>query len=224
MINIRIELELTIDKMSEAPTPAHIIFDKLSDSNRPRIPPKEPGVAIRDEQIKRAFRWDYKSCSILYEDVSNYDNWIAQIIKVLDDVNNAVPIRKITEEVLRTFWVIPTKYDFSTLESKYRFMFIKDNPLFSNILDSTIVVESRIDLGEFHHQSGAMKINQLQTQFRVFKLKNDFPKVFLFLDATVTAKDNVEYSNQYMREYIQKAFQICKSHSDSFEKTMEAIV
>ncbi|MBM2825308.1 MAG: hypothetical protein HW402_972 [Dehalococcoidales bacterium] len=224
MINVRIEIELTLDKMSVARTPSHEVFIKLTDGKLLRKPPQEPGVSIRDESIKRAFKWDYESCSILFEDVSNYDNCIAQLINILDDVNNTVPIKKISGIVLRTFWIIPTKCDFQTLESKYHRTFIKDNPLFSNSFDSTVVLEIKIDSLELHHQSGAMMKNQLQTDFRVFKLKDDFPKVFLFLAATATSRDNVEYSNQHMREYIHKAFQICKAHSDNFEKTMEAIL
>ena len=122
------------------------------------------------------------------------------------------------------FWAIPTKYDFVTLETRHRNLFIKDNPLFSDIYDSTVIIESKKGSGEFHHQSGAMTVSQLQTEYRIFKLKEDFPKVILFLDTTLKSAENIEYSGKSMREYVQRAFQICKSHSDNFERTMEAIL
>jgi hypothetical protein len=223
MINIRIELELIFDKTSVALTPAYSIFSKLSDAKSPK-PPHEPGVTLRNEQIKRAFKWDYNSCGILYEDVINYNDCLAQFVKLLDEVNNIVPIGKISTQVLRTFWVIPVKYDFAALETKHRNMFIKDNVLFNNIFDSTFVIESKIDSADFHHQSGAMTLNQLQSQYRVFKQKEAFPNIFLFMAATLTSRESIEYSNQSMGEYIQRAFQICKSHSDNFQRTMEGVL
>ena len=154
MINIRIELELEINKASIQRTPAQRIFTDVFKGKINKSMPQEPGATLRDDQIKHAFRWDYKTCSILYEDVINYENCIDQIIILLDKVNNAVPIGSVSQRLLRTFWILPSRYDFPTLETRYRPIFIKENSLFQNIYDSTVIIECKIDSKELHHQSG----------------------------------------------------------------------
>ena len=87
MINIRFELALTLDKQSVILTPASALFLKINNGKPPKTSPKEPGVNIRDDIAKRDFKWDYKSCSIVYEDVTNFDDCLVQLIKLLDETS-----------------------------------------------------------------------------------------------------------------------------------------
>jgi len=224
MINVRFELLLNFGE-PKVLTPAQSIFQAFGGKPSTILRPEEPGVTIREEQGKHAFNWQYDSCGIIYEDVNDYNECINKFINILEKIHNIAPIKQLSQRVIRTFWILPTKYDFQSLESKFRSTFIKEVPaLFSNYFDSTIVIDSIIDSWALRHQSGAMEINQLQKQFRIFKLKEGHPKIFLFLMATITAKDTVDYSSQSMREFIQKAFEICKSQSDNFQKIMEEVL
>ena len=65
-----------------------------------------------------------------------------------------------------------------------------------------------------------MDINQLQDEFRQFRIKQGYPKIFLFLSTTVTSKDAVEYSANDTESFVRKSLEICKSHSNAFENAM----
>lgn len=162
--------------------------------------PDEPGVRIRDEKLKLGLVWSYDECSLICEDPSDYKKALTQTVSLLDNINEVAPIGKLKSRRLRVYWIKPVKnYDFKVLERKYRNRFIKENKIFEGCFDSSVIMEVKIGDYKLHHQSGAMDINQLQQQFRVFKMKQMESKLLIFLSTTVSRTDMVEYSNKNIR-------------------------
>jgi hypothetical protein len=223
MNNIRFELLLTSSEPIVS-TPAQSIFRAFGGDPNTPMKPNEPGVTIRNENKKYALNWKYNSCGLVFEDVMDHNECIGKIIDILKKINEIAPMKRLSERTLRTFWSIPVKQDFRNLEKIYRSKFMKDVSMFNDYTDSSIVIENAIDSWVLHHQSGAMTVEQLQAVFRVFKLKEGFPKVFLFLEAKIVSNEDVEYSTQGMQEYVKKAFTLCKNHSDKFETFMEEVL
>ena len=150
---------------------------------------------------------------------------ISTFIKTIGTVNKVAPIGKVSSKTLRVYWILPVnKYDFGNLEMKYRQMFIKDSGIFSNCVDSTIVIDMKYDKWKFSHQSGAMDVAQLQNRFRVFNIEEGQARLFFFLSTTVTDEQLEGYSKEKMENFLNKSYQICKSHSDDFEGIMEGIL
>ena len=150
---------------------------------------------------------------------------ISNFTKTLETVNKVVPVGKILSKRLRVYWILPaSKYDFKNLEMKYRQIFVNDSEIFSNCIDSTVVIDMKRDEWKFSHQSGAMEVAQLQNLFRVFNIKEGQAKIFLFLATTITDEQLEEYSRENMENFLNKSYEICKTHSDKFEGIMEEIL
>jgi hypothetical protein len=222
---IRLELALEFDKNTRVMTPAQSISKVLGEQVQEEIESLEDRAVIRHEKNKYAVRWDYDSCGILHEDVDNYQDCFKQIVSILEKINQAVPIGNLSSRIFRMYWILPAdKYKFESLEQKYRQVFIKENDLFNNCLDSSAIVEMQYDGWVLHHQSGAMDIDQLQKDFKEFKIKKGSPNIFLFLSTTITSNDMVKYKKEDIDNFIRKSFDICKLHSDKFENMMEEIL
>lgn len=223
---IRFETILEFLGESRVTTPAQSIYKALSNVDIPKEQrPREPGVRIRDEKQKHAIRWNYNSCGILYEDTQDHAVCIKNTITVLDKINRVAPIAKLSLRKLIIFWVLPAaRYNFKSLESKYRENFIKQSTIFDNCVDSSVVIDMKCDKGILHHQSGAMDIAQLQRSYKTFKMKEQQPKLFIFLETTITNGKVIEYSSEEMSDFLFSSFEICKSHSTSFQKMMEVVL
>lgn len=225
MIIVRLELILEFQENTKIRTPARSVFEILGGQVSDVQKPREPNAIIRREKEKFAVRWDYDSCKILHEDVYNYGECIKDIITLLEKINKVAPIGSLSCKKLITFWILPTdKYDFKSLELKYRQAFIKENELFTDCIDSSVVVDMKRDGLVLSHQSGAMELSQLQNDFREFKIKGDFPKIFLFLSSTIVSKITSKYLTTDMEEFITGSLEMCKSHSDNFEKMMRGVL
>ena len=49
-------------------------------------------------------------------------------------------------------------------------------------------------------------------------------KIFFFLSTTVTDEKADEYSKGNMENFLNKSYNICKTHSDNYESIMEGIL
>lgn len=222
---IRFETNLDFHEDTKLATPARLVFQALS--GQKHIPkerrPREPGARIRGEKEKVVIVWNTESCSIMHEDRPGED-CIPSTITYLEGINQVAPIGKLSSRSLRLLWILPVaEYDFRTLEAKYRGQFIKQSEIFENCSDSTVVIDMKCDNYTLHHQSGVMGISQLQKDFRTFKMKDERPGLFVFLEATINGGE-IEYSSEEMRRFLLWSFEQSKSHSVSFEKIMEAIL
>lgn len=223
---IRYETILEFLKESRVTTPAQSVFKALSNRDAPETGrPREPGVRIRDDKDKVEVVWDYDSCKIVHEDMASYDDCIQKTIILLHKIKSVVPIPKLSSRRVIMYWILATKkYDFKSLELKYRENFIKESTIFDNCFDSSIVIDMKRDKYILHHQSGAMDVAQLQALYKTFKIKEGHPKLFLFLETTITSKEVVEYSSEGMKDFLLSSYQIGKSHSDAFQNTMEELL
>ena len=225
MIISSVELILNFVENTQLRTPARAVFEALGGRATEERRPFEPGANLRDPREKMAIKWGYKSFNIVQEDVNDVPKCVSTFIKTIGTVNKVAPIGKISCKTFRVYWILPVNnYDSKTLETKYRQMFIKDSEIFSNFIDSTIVIDMKYDKWKFSHQSGAMDVAQLQNQFRVFNIKEGQAGIFFFLATTVTAEQLEEYSKGNIENFLNKAYEICKTHSDNFEGVMEGIL
>ena len=225
MIIVSIELSLDFAENTQLRTPARAVFETFLGEVKKERRPHEPPANIRNEKEKTVIRWDYKSCNIIQEDVDDILKCISNFTNIIVTVNKVAPVGKILSKRLRVYWILPvSKYDFKNLEMKYRQMFIKDSEIFSNCTDSTVVIDMKRDEWKFSHQSGAMDVAQLQNEFRVFNIKEEQAKIFLFLATTITDEQLEEYSRENMENFLNKSYEICKTHSDKFEGIMEEML
>jgi hypothetical protein len=185
----------------------------------------EPCV-VRKEKEKLAIYWRYDSCGILKEDVSNVQEVIKKFSTTIEIINGVAPIRKLSSKRLRIDWVMPvnSKYDYKNLEMKYRKAFIRENPLFKEGYDSSVVLDMKYDKLVLHHQSGAMGIAQLQSDYRQFKTKEGYPLLFLFVNSYVTDDQLEDYSKESIGIFIKDSYKLIKSHAQEFEKMMEGVL
>lgn len=225
MILSTIELILDFAKSAQPHTPARAVFEALGGQVREEKRPREPVATIRNAKEKMAVRWDYESFNIVKEDVDDVPKCVSTLIKTIETVNKVVPIGKVSRKTFRVYWILPaSKYDFRNLEMKYRQTFIKDNELFSNCIDSTIVIDMEYDKWKLSHQSGAMGLAQLQGQYRVFSIREGHAGLFIFLATTVIDEQLDGYAKTTMENFLNKSYNICRSHSNKFEIIMKGVL
>ena len=202
------------------------IFEELSDQEITNEEiPYEPGVRIRNESEKQVVIWDYASCSVLLEDISDYSTAINTTMDFLDRINKVAPIEKLNQRKLRTYWILPiSKYDFETLELIHRQNFMKPSSIFDNCIDSCVLLEMKHDNYVLHHQSGPMHIDELTGSYRAFEMKKGKYKLFIFLSASITDTNVVECSSEEMRHFLSWSLEKCTSHATDFEEIMEGIL
>jgi hypothetical protein len=225
MILSGVELVLDFAKSTRLPTPARAVFEALGGQVREGKQPREPIATIRNAKGKTAVRWDYESFNIVQEDVDDIPKCISTFIRTIETVNKVAPIGKVASKTLRAYWILPVgKYDFRNLEVKYRQAFVKDNELFSNCVDSTIVIDMKYDKWKFSHQSGAMNLAQLQDHYRTFGAKEGHAALFFFLATTIIDEQPDGYTKTTMENFLNKSYDICKAHSNKFEIIMEGVL
>jgi len=220
------EASLRFSKKHTVATPSLSIFRALTGKEEPSGgKPSEPGVRVRDEQQKNLVFWHYGSCTVLYEDRQDHDFCINGTVDLLDRIDKIAPIRELELMRFRADWILPiVQYDFKALEQKYREQFIKQHPIFDNCFDSSVVIYMKRNGWTLHHQSGAMNIDQLRKDYRVFEMEKTKDKLFLFLTNTVENNERIVYSKKQMKEFLDEAFKMCKNHSELFQSMMEGIL
>lgn len=220
------ETKLGFSEKTRVITPAQAVIQRIGTREISKLErPPEPGVRIRNQRLKLAVLWTYDDCSIVFEDPIDHRQAITRILSVLENINDVAPIGKIKFRNLRIFWIRPiSNYEFKLLERKYRQCFIKESKIFYNCLDSGLMLEMSRGRLKLDHQSGIMDISQLQKDFRVFKMKEVASKVFIFLSTTISSSDIKQYSRKSYEEFLLNSFEICRAHSDEFEKIMEEVI
>ena len=230
MIIARIETSLTFSNDTKPLTPAHMIYDTLAKGDKKPVPakvdkPSEPGARIKDDERKMLLYWNYSTCQITFENAEDGIKTIAEIIKLLDRIDCVVPFKKLSKQIFTTFWVLPVKseYTFKALETVYRDCFIKELPLWKNAFDSSILMTIKSGNRLLNHQSGTMDIAQLQTPtYSIFKRNEQFPKLFIFLSASIENLEVLEYSSGKMKDILENSFKECYSHASDFQNLLEA--
>jgi len=139
----------------------------------------------------------------------------------LEIINSAAPITKISSKQLVTNWIIPArKQTFSALEELYRRRMMAEGKFMHGTYDSSVVLDMKIDDCILHHQSGPMEPKQLCANYLEYE-REDLPKVFLFLYASLRDAKVIEYSREEMQHYLEKAFDQCTAHSQAFSEIWE---
>lgn len=218
IINIKYENEVL--ELS----PAQKVFLSLGGKEEPKSSPQGARVRIEDE--KSVVDWNTKSCRIFTENVSDTNHNIQMFMDILQRIDKVLPIGKIQNRKLHTYWILPTNHvEFTSLEKKYRATMMNKNDITfaTTTFDSSVIIEKEIDGMILHHQSGAMDETQLMRDYLHYKSK-DIPKVFLFLEASITDNTVLEYSSESIQEFFQEAYVICKSHSDDFASLMRSVL
>lgn len=176
-------------------------------------------TVFRDDEEKFGVKWNYESCGIIKEDVSDTEKYIKKLISTLELINNVAPIGIMAKRTLRIDWIFPSKEkEFDVLEKKYRQIFIREHELFSRCSDSSVVIDMEYEGVTLHHQSGAMRLSQLQEMFKVFTIREGHPPLFLFINNEVTDSHPIQYTKDDMDKFIEYSFQISKSHAENFGK------
>jgi hypothetical protein len=225
MFKSKIELTLDFAEETRLKTPAKFFREVLGVDGFGSVEGEEH-IVKRDEKAKFALSWRYSHCSMVQESKEDSQECIDLFISFLEKINAAVPIGKLSRTMLRVDLVFPSTNttQFKYLELCYRKTFIKDNGLFENIYDSSVVWDMDFGQWKLHHQSGAMEVKQLQKDFREFKIKENHPTLFLFLLIQVTNNNVIEYYKESFKELISSGLQACESHANNFGKIVEGIL
>lgn len=222
---IRFEVKIRYASDTRPHTPAQIVAESIIGPHITKGQTPQESVSFKDEKAKCVVRWDYKLCSVVYEDIDNHESCISKTIKAFENINKSVPIRKWANIEALLFWLLPTpSYEFKALEQKYRGWFTNNNPLFVNVVDSSLIIDSEVGNNMLHHQSGAMSVNQLQRRFRVFPVEDKHPKVFLFLMTQIQNNHLTPYSRSTLEKFLTEAYNIASEHSTKFENAMEVVL
>jgi hypothetical protein len=205
------------------------IFTRLTEE--PLKPKPEPiidrGARLKLEKDKMTVVWVPTYCRIALEelsdipDASDKKHYIDRIISTFETVNEVAKIGKLSYQRLLTYWILPTpQYDFVSLERKYREIMITKNDISDTAYDSTVIFDIGKDKWDLHHQSGAMEPQQLHKEYLTFKIDN-VPKTFIFLEASLTDKNVLQYSREEASSFMERALEICISHMEEFNRVWE---
>ena len=218
----KFELILQFSDSTKVRTPIQNIAMLLGEEANEEIEP----VISRRENEKFAIRWDYDEVGILKEDVRNVRQCITKFLKTTEKINGMIPIGNVSKRRLVIDWIFPVnnKYSFKQLQHKYTNLFIINDKLVRNTFDSSVLLDYHSKQGILHHQSGVMKIPQLEKEFRSFVIPKINPKLFLFLETEIENEQPMTYSEQDMRDFVVESYQICKFHATLFKKVMEAVL
>lgn len=182
------------------------------------------GVNIRVDKDKMTVAWNPTGCRITMENISDRDHCLKMILSGLQTIDSAAPIGKLSSNRFFTHWILPTpKYDFVSLERKYRETMIVPSDITRDTYDSCIILDIKVGKLTLHHQSGAMEPKQLNKVYLKYKLDN-VPKVFLFLEASIQADKVVQYAGEEMQSFLTRSLEICTSHSEVFNKFWEGLL
>jgi len=222
LITFRTRIEF--GKQSVLKTPAGSVFRVLTGEESPEDGrPEEPGVRLNDEKNKMLILWEYEFCSVLFEDRKEGRDCLKRAVDILTKINKVAGIGDLASVELATHWILPVKgYEFKELELKYREAFLKNNELLGNCIDSSAVLTLACDSGIMYHQSGAMSIEQLNKDFRIFHFDGKGNKLFIFLMARMVSESVVQFSASQVEESLDWSFGQLEKHASDFSRIMEA--
>lgn len=214
LVQLRIRIEFD-DKNTSLHTPARKVFTAFGGRTRVRRP-KEPGAEIKIDDVKAQIDWDYETCLITLERTEKVDECIDLAVDFVRTVDSVVPIAKMKVFELGTRWIFPTKqYSFNSLNELYIQRLLSRWDYMQGTFDTGVILD--IDIGDWiiHHESGPMEPKQLLERFLRFKREN-LPKAFIFLHVSGRYKNVIQYSEENIRNLIEKGLDCCKLHSTSF--------
>lgn len=216
-------IEFEFDETTEPNSPAHKVFDAFG-GKTPKIKPTEPGVSVKSEQQKFEINWKYERCRIRTEDTDDRNKCISTITKLLEMIDNTVPIGKLQNTQIYTEWILSSKlHDFASLNEIYMRKLISPKKFMRGTYDSSVVLDSRVDDFILHHQSGPMMQKQLSEQYLGFKRAN-LPKELIFLIISARYQKVIQYNRKDMHRFIENALSLCERHSNEFGKIWEGLI
>lgn len=176
-------------------------------------------VEFRSTKKRQLITWDIDSCRVVIESIDDLEECITKMLAFFNTIDNIAPFGLLSRREFTTYWIYPAEgYSFKSLEQKYRKMFICNHTAWEKASDSSVIVDLKMNGYTLHHQSGAMRTQQLNQEFLEFRLEN-IPKVFLFLWASVISNKLIQYSEDSMREYLHKSLTMCLNHISLLEDT-----
>lgn len=205
------------------------IFSKLA--GEPPKPKPEPiierGARLRVDEDKMTIVWVPTYCRIALEELSDTPgssdkkHYIDRIISTYETINEVVKIGELSYQTLLTYWILPTpQYDFVSLERKYREIMIIKNDISDTAYDSSVIFDIRKDKWDLHHQSGPMEPQQLHKEYLTYRV-DKVPKTFIFLEASLTDNNVLQYSREEASRFMEVALEICISHMEEFNRIWE---
>ncbi len=194
----------------------------LSEHGSVSIP--ESGTRLKFDKEKTSIWWTPDFVRVTSENLSNMENATKDLTKLTAMINDIIPIGSIKSRRFSIHWILPApKADFEYLEKIYRDMMIINNSVTNNAVDSSVIIDNKIDNYCLHHQSGAMAPAQLNSVYLRYNRK-DLPKAFIFLETSLLDGSVIEYSLEELKEFIDKSCRYCSSHSDLFGKIWEDVL
>ena len=222
---VHFSVELKFEEKSQLPSPAEKVYRAITGKKPNKSKVVEPGAHISASDIRVDISWHFDKCKIILEDKSNLEQCVETVLIWLNQIDKVAPMGKIDSTRVTTYWLMPApSYDFASLEQKYREKMIADNKdILTGTFDSSIILDIGISDCTLHHQSGAMKRQQLLEEYLSFK-PDEVPEVFLFLEADIINEGKVEYSKEGMRKRLSALFEHCMSHSNAFGQIWKEVL
>lgn len=214
---VHFSVELKFAEAGQLSSPAEKVFRAITGKKPDKSKVVEPGAHVSVSDARVDILWYFNKCKIILEDVSSLERCVETALLWLSQIDKVAPTGKIDSTGVTTYWLLPApSYDFASLERKYREkMIVNNEDILKGTFDSSIVLDIGISDCILHHQSGAMKRQQLLEDYLTFK-PDEVPEVFLFLEANIINEDKVKYSKDGMRKRLSAFFEHCMSHSNAF--------
>lgn len=216
LIQLRIRIDFD-EKNTHIHTPARKVFTAFG-ARVPAQHPIEPGTQIKINDLKAQINWNYERCLITLERTEKIDNGIDSMVSFLSTIDSVVPIVKIKSFELGCKWIYPApKHSFASLNELYMQRVLSRADYLQGTYDTGIILDIKIDDWVVHHESGPMEPKQLLEQFLRFK-RDNLPKAFIFLRVDGTYRNVIQYSEENIRNLIEKGLGYCKQNSKSFNE------
>ena len=216
---VHFSVELEFAEKRHLPSPAKNVYRALSGKKPDKGEVVEPGAHISLSDKRVDIRWRFDRCRVILEDASSLKRCVETVLLWLSQIDKVAPMGEIDSTKVTTCWLLPTpRYDFASLERKYREkMIVSNKDILKGTFDCSVMFDADIGDCKLYHQSGAMEHQQLLKNYLFFK-PDEVHEVFLFLLARVTNEDKVEYSKGGMHKQLSALFNHCMSHSNAFDQ------
>lgn len=166
-----------------------------------------PGLRLEDKESKRIWLVDPVRSVIDIEQPPNVGFCKDSIMQFFKSVNERVGIPVIGRYGLRSTWLKEYEGGFQELLDTCKRNIFGESKLVEKVNDVGAVFDYFIDTGKkLSITTGPMKLEQLTSQFLVFKPQS-FPPIFLYIDVDMGDTTTTQFSPKYLNEFINKAIE-----------------
>lgn len=177
---------------------------------------KEPGIVWHNQETRSAVDWGRERGKLIFEKVENRDDCIVSAMQNLQAMTFGSPVTAAGGCRVVTHWILPApNHTLASLEDLYKRKMKAEMSFIKGPCPPSVVVDLAVGKCVLHHQSCPMEPEQLFGSFQSFE-REDIPQTFLFLYASFLDPRMIQVTDGKMQAYLERAFDQCRQHSNTF--------